>query len=140
MTSPGRLSGTTTCTIAWTSPQPSTQAASSISGGSALKKPTSSHVQNGIVNAGYTTTSAHQESNNPSVPTIRASGRNNTIGGTRYVTKIAVPSVCAAGSRKRASAYPAGTAATSVIGRTHAMSRTVFRSDRGNSVLKNSVS
>jgi len=37
------------------------------------------------------------------------------IGGTRYVMKRAMPRFSAPGNRIRASAYAAGTAATSVI-------------------------
>src|SRR6185436_1947066 len=59
---PGQLTGSTTRSSAPSCPQPSTMAASSISNGTVLKKPIKSHVQNGIVNVGYTTTSAHHES------------------------------------------------------------------------------
>jgi hypothetical protein len=52
ITTAGRLNGTTTRTIALATPHPSTQAASSSSRGSALKKPIMSHVQNGMVKVG----------------------------------------------------------------------------------------
>ena len=58
-------------------------AASSISNGTVLKKPMSSHVQNGIVRVGYTTTSDHQESCRSSKLTTRASGMNRMMPGTR---------------------------------------------------------
>ena len=49
---PGRLTGTTTRTSPPTTPQPSIQAASSISIGTERKKPIMSHVQNGMVKVG----------------------------------------------------------------------------------------
>src|SRR5436190_21908531 len=69
--------------------QPSMIAASSISGGSALKKPISSQEQNGMVNVGYTSTSDHIEFCSPSSAMIRDSGKNSRVGGTRSVKKIA---------------------------------------------------
>jgi hypothetical protein len=49
---PGRLKGSTTRTIPSHIPQPSIQAASSTSRGTARKKPSISHVQNGMVKVG----------------------------------------------------------------------------------------
>ena len=49
---PGQLTGSTTRSSAPSWPQPSTMAASSISKGTVLKKPISSHVQKGIVKVG----------------------------------------------------------------------------------------
>src|SRR5215831_11368086 len=63
--------------------QPSTIAASSISTGSVLKNPMSSHVQKGMVKVGYTTTSDHIEFCNPRRVITRDSGRKRSVGGTR---------------------------------------------------------
>jgi hypothetical protein len=49
---PGRLTGKTTRTSPPTTPQPSIQAASSISIGTERKKPIMIHVQNGMVKVG----------------------------------------------------------------------------------------
>src|SRR5262252_3340258 len=91
----GTDSGSTVFTNAPNTVQPSTTAASSISRGTDLKNPISSQVQNGIVKVGYTTTSDHSESCSPNAVTTRDSGRNSSVGGTRYARKIPMPRVSA---------------------------------------------
>ena len=58
-------------------------AASSRSRGIALKKPISSHVQNGTVKLGETRTSDHNEFCNPKSLIMRENGMNKMVGGTR---------------------------------------------------------
>src|SRR5215510_8759414 len=82
-TSPGAASGTTTRASAAARVAPSTNAASSSSRGSALKKPIISHVQNGTVNVGYDSTSAARLLVAPSSASTRYSGMNSSAGGTR---------------------------------------------------------
>src|SRR5215475_4709267 len=79
----GTESGSTVFTKAPTTVQPSTMAASSISRGTDLKNPMNNQVQKGIVKVGYTSTSDHRESCNPSKDTTRDSGKNSNVGGTR---------------------------------------------------------
>src|SRR5262249_28031134 len=75
--------GMTICTMARARLQPSTMAASSMSLGTDLKKPMSSHTQNGMVNEGYTSTSDHSVSCSPSAATMRDIGMNRSVEGTR---------------------------------------------------------
>src|SRR4051794_29290585 len=108
LSSPGTLTGSTTRTAAPIRLQPSTRAASSISRGTCLKNPDMSQVQNGMVNVGYTTTSAKRESWSPNCTITCDNGMNNSDDGIRYVRKIRMPSVVEPGKFNRASAYPAG--------------------------------
>src|SRR4051794_37516433 len=80
---PGTLTGNTMRMAAPSRLQPSTRAASSISRGTCLKKPDMSHVQNGMVNVGYTTTSAKRESCSPNCTMTWESGMNSSDEGTR---------------------------------------------------------
>src|SRR5436190_20076020 len=94
---PGQLTGSTTRSSAPNWLHPSIIAASSISNGTVLKNPMRSHVQNGIVKVGYTTTSDHQESWRWSSITTRGSGMNRMMADTRYVMKMAIPRFSANG-------------------------------------------
>src|ERR671911_454832 len=65
---------------------PSTSAHSSTSLGIVRKYPMSSQVENGTRNVGYVTMRAQIVSEIPSHTTTWDSGRNKSVGGTRYVT------------------------------------------------------
>src|SRR5262245_16389739 len=73
--------GMTICTMARAGLQPSTMAAASMSLEIDLKNPMSSHTQNGMVNEGYTSTSAPSVSCSPSPATMRDIGMNSSVGG-----------------------------------------------------------
>src|SRR6266508_3326757 len=90
--SPARLIGSTTWKTACQRVAPSTSAASSISNGTFLKNPVSSHTVNGIEIVGSTTTSDQIEFWSPIECTTRVSGINSSVGGIRYVAKITMPS------------------------------------------------
>src|SRR5947209_10280018 len=106
---PGMLTGSTIRNIAPSRLHPSTRAASVISRGTFLKKPMSSQVQNGIVKVGYTSTRAQRVLTRPRPTTSCDSGRNSSVGGTRYVRKMPMPSAPDPGNRVRARTYAAGT-------------------------------
>src|SRR5438045_8709688 len=92
----------------------------------------SSHVQNGIRNVGYVRISAHGVFPSWKLRMMSASGMKSSVGGTRYVTKIEVPSGPASGHFRRASAYPASRRQKSeMIVVTTAM-KNVFDSQLGN--------
>src|SRR5215210_3029630 len=86
---PGSEIGKTMRTSVFTRDAPSTRAASSSSRGIVLKKPISSHVENGTVNEGKTSTSDQSESCRPRSPPsgkwliTYESGRKSRVGGTR---------------------------------------------------------
>src|SRR5712691_5749548 len=65
---------------------------------------------------------------------MSASGMKRSVGGTRYVTKIAVPRVPAIGNLRRASAYPARRPQKSEIPVEMMAMKNVFQSQRGNVV------
>src|SRR5712671_4877276 len=94
---------------------PSMRAHSSSSLGIVLKYPMRSHVQNGIKNVGYVRISAQGVFPSWKSRMMSASGMNRSVGGTRYVTKIDVPSAPAIGNRSRANAYPASSPHASEI-------------------------
>ncbi len=64
-----------------------------------------------------------------------ASGMKSSVGGTRYVTKIEVPSVPAIGNFRRASAYPASRPQKSEIAVDTTAMKNVFQSQIGNVVF-----
>src|SRR5262245_2140914 len=72
---------------------PSMRAHSSSSFGMVLKYPISSQVQNGIRNVGYVRISAHGVLPSWKLRMMSARGMKSSVGGTRYVTKMEVPSV-----------------------------------------------
>src|SRR5581483_10996935 len=115
---PGTETGNTMRTSAPNLEHPSISAASSSSCGIDLKNPIRSQIANGIVNDGYTTINAHRRSSRLSFDTTRESGRKSSVGGTRYVRKMATPRLRPTRPESRASAYPAGTATASVISTT----------------------
>src|SRR5262245_16315699 len=65
---------------------------------------------------------------------MSASGMKRSVGGTRYVTKIDVPSVPAIGNRSRARAYPARSPHASEIAVEAVAMKNVFHSHRTNIV------
>ncbi len=75
----------------------------------------SSHTENGIEMVGRMSTSDQIEFCKPRVCTTLVSGIKISVGGTRYVAKMAMPSCSAPGRRNLASAYPAGTAVSRVM-------------------------
>src|SRR5256885_16835350 len=101
---PGTERGRTTRNIAPSRLQPSTRAASVISRGTFLKKPIRSHVQKGIVKVGYTSASDHLLLLSPNPATSWESGRNKSVGGTRWGGKKPDPKVPGPGKRTRAGA------------------------------------
>src|SRR5439155_8761738 len=104
VSTPGSEIGKTTRRSACSREQPSIRAASSNSTGIDLKKPISSQIENGTVKLGYTTTSDQSESCNPSFVITRESGGKSSVGGTRYVRKIATPIDCPTRPARRARA------------------------------------
>src|SRR5215831_3443803 len=79
--------------------------------------------------------SAHGESPSWKERMVLASGMKSNVGGTRYVTKMLVPSVPARGNLSRPSAYPARRPQKSEIPvEMHAMKK-VFQSQWGNVVF-----
>src|SRR3954447_21542025 len=98
--------GTTTRTNAPRRLQPSIIAASSTSLGIALKKPSMSHEEKGTVKEGYTSTNDHNESSKCKLTTTRDKGMNSSVGGTRYVRKMPMPSFSPHRPVRRANAYP----------------------------------
>src|SRR5262245_59178153 len=64
-----------------------------------------------------------------------ASGMNKSVGGTRYVTKMLVPSVPAIGNLRRPSAYPARSPQNSEISVDAQAMKNVFHNQCGNVVL-----
>src|SRR5947207_15767731 len=110
---------------------PSMRAHSSNSLGIVLKYPMRSHVQNGMRNVGYVRISAQGVLPSWKVRMMAASGMDGSVGGTRYVTKMDVPSAPAIGKRSRARAYPARSPQKSEISvESTAMKRDVHRQRR----------
>src|SRR5436309_15448446 len=132
---PGTASGKLMRIMAWSRLAPSIRAQSSISRGMVLKYPISSQVQNGIRNVGYVRISAHGVSPSRKVRMMFASGMKRRVGGTRYVTKIEVPTVPAMGKRSRASAYPARSPQKSEIAVEATAMKKVFHNHCGKVVL-----
>src|SRR5437867_3257449 len=114
---------------------PSMRAHSSSSLGIVLKYPMRSHVQNGMRNVGYVRISAHGVLPSWKFRMMSASGMNRSVGGTRYVTKIDVPSVPARGNFRRASAYPARSPQKSEMTVDTTAMKNVFQSQVGNVVF-----
>jgi hypothetical protein len=75
----------------------------------------SSQVQKGIVNVGYTSASAHLLFTSPRPATSCDNGRKSSVGGTRYVRKMPMPSVPEPGNFVRDSTYAAGTQMSTVM-------------------------
>src|SRR5436190_11612837 len=132
---PGTAIGKMMRSIAPKRVAPSMRAHSSSSFGIVLKYPISSHVQNGIRNVGYVRINAHGVSPSWKVRMMFASGMKRRVGGTRYVTKIEVPSAPAIGNRSRASAYPARSPQKSEIAVETTAMKQVFQSHRGKVVF-----
>src|SRR5262245_44820161 len=101
---PGTMTGMMIMRKAWKRVHPSIWALSSISFGTVRTKPIRSQVQKGSVNEGYTMTSAHTESMNPSPRTTWEGGMNSREDGMREDRNRAVESGWAPGNRMRASA------------------------------------
>src|SRR6185436_4117039 len=119
--------------------RPSTIAASSSSLGIDLKNPISNQIENGIVKLGYTTTSDQMLSCSPRIATMRDSGMNSRVGGTRYVRKMMMPSRPPQRPVRRASEYAAGSASSSVIMTTRMPTSAVLPSQRRYLVSKNRI-
>src|SRR5215204_4998570 len=88
---PGSEIGKTTRVSVLIREAPSTSAASSSSFGIVLKNPIRSHVENGTVNDGYTSTSDQIEFCRFTWLITQKSGMKSSVGGTRYVRKIPTP-------------------------------------------------
>src|SRR5213592_186495 len=132
---PGTAIGKMILSIASQRVAPSIRAHASSSFGIVLKYPISSQVQNGIRNVGYVRISAHGVSPSRKVRMMFASGMKRRVGGTRYVTKIEVPTVPAMGKRSRASAYPARSPQKSEIAVEATAMKKVFHNHCGKVVL-----
>src|SRR5213594_4158338 len=94
-----------------------------------------SHVENGIKNVGYVRINAHGVLPSWKSRMMSASGMNRSVGGTRYVTKIDVPSAPAIGNLSRAKAYPARSPHASEIPVEITAMKNVFQSHRGKVVF-----
>src|SRR5579884_921446 len=110
---------------------PSIRALSSMSCGMERKKPISSHVQNGMRNVGYVSTSAHRLSKRRRWKMMSASGMKRMIGGTRYVRKIETPSVPEPGNRRRWIAYAASRLTITEMSVETIATHVVFHSQEG---------
>src|SRR6266446_4678568 len=93
------------------------------------------HVQKGIRNVGYVRINAHGVLPSWKLRMMSASGMKSSVGGTRYVTKIDVPSVPAIGNFRRASAYPARSPQKSEMSVDTTAMKNVFQSQTGNVVF-----
>src|SRR6266516_6365368 len=111
---PGSEIGKTMRTTVPSRDAPSIRAASSSSRGMVLKNPIKSHVAKGTVNDGYTRKSDQIEPRRwkckrwivclSSWVITENSGRNSSVGGTRYVKKMPTPTLCPTFPESRASA------------------------------------
>src|ERR687888_494540 len=94
-----------------------------------------SQVEKGMRNVGYVRISAHGVLPSWKLRMMSASGMKSRVGGTRYVTKIDVPSMPAIGNFRRASAYPASSPQKSEMSVEATAMKNVFQSHVGNVVL-----
>jgi hypothetical protein len=81
-TSPGRASGSTTRRNAWSRVQPSTRAASSSDAGRLRKKPRRIHMQKGMANVVWASTSPMGVSIRPNRASATNIGTTRSTGGT----------------------------------------------------------